>query len=117
MNKTSKIAASIATIGKVFGAKVFIYKHPAAKHTTYFSFYLLYANFLIMKKIIGLIFIAGFVAIAVFVWLVLGSATSFTENKRYLYVYTGKANKEEVMNYIKENKLLDNPGLFSKHFN
>ena len=66
-----------------------------------------------MKKIIGLIFIAGFVAIAVFIWLVLGSATSFTENKKSLYVYTGKANKEEVMNYIKENKLLDNPGLFS----
>ncbi len=66
-----------------------------------------------MKKLIGFIVVAGIVVAAVLAWLILGSNTSFTENKKYLFVYTGKANEQEVMGYIKENKLLDNPGLFS----
>lgn len=38
--------------------------------------------------------------------------TDFSEDKKYLYVHTGRANKEEVMKSIKEQKLLNNPGSF-----
>lgn len=66
-----------------------------------------------MKKIIGFTIGIGIVLVAVFAWFVLGSNTSFSENKKYLFVYTGKTGEEDVMNYIKENKLLNNPGLFN----
>ena len=65
-----------------------------------------------MKKLFSAILIIGLIIAAVFAWLILGSGTSFPENKKYLYIYTGKANEEEVMTNIKDNKLLDNPGMF-----
>ncbi len=66
-----------------------------------------------MKKLISTVLIIGLVIAVVFGWLIFGSSTSFPENKKYLYIYTGKANEQEVMDYIKENKLLDNPGMFN----
>ena len=66
-----------------------------------------------MKKLISLIFVIGLVIAVVFGWLIFGSSTSFPENKKFLYIYTGKDNEEEVMANIKENKLLDNPGMFN----
>lgn len=61
-----------------------------------------------MKKIILSILIISFVI----AWLLLSSATSFEENKKYLFVYTGKADKTSVMNFIEDNDLLKNPKIF-----
>jgi UPF0755 protein len=65
-----------------------------------------------MKKIILSVVILIVVVVALVAWLVLGSATNFNEGKKYIYVYTGKANEEAVMNFIKEKEILNNPGLF-----
>lgn len=66
-----------------------------------------------MKKtatylIIIIVLIAAFAALKV-----LGSATAFQENKKYLLVYTGKTDEASVMHFIKKNELLRNPGIFS----
>lgn len=66
-----------------------------------------------MKKtatylIIIIVLIAAFAALKV-----LGSATAFQENKKYLLVYTGKTDEASVMHFIKKNELLKNPGIFS----
>lgn len=65
-----------------------------------------------MKKIIVPVVVVVFVILAIFAWLIFGSATSFKENKKYLFVYTGKTDKGSVMAFIKENDLLKNPSLF-----
>ena len=49
-----------------------------------------------MKNIIISIAIVVFVLVGVVAWLLFGSATSFKENRKYLYVYTGKADKTAV---------------------
>jgi UPF0755 protein len=65
-----------------------------------------------MKNIIISIVIIGFIIGAVAAWLILGSATAFNEDRKYLFVYTGKADKASVMEFIEKNKLLQNPGAF-----
>lgn len=65
-----------------------------------------------MKKVILSILIIVFVIAAIGAWLLLGSATSFEENKKYLFVHTGKADKTSIMNFIEDNYLLKNPGIF-----
>jgi UPF0755 protein len=42
----------------------------------------------------------------------MGSATTFTDNKKVLFVYTGKANETSVMKFIEEKELLRSPHLF-----
>ncbi len=66
-----------------------------------------------MKKIILSILLVAFVIAAIGAWLLLGSATSFKENKKYLFVYTGKADKTSVMNFIEKDDVLKNPGIFA----
>ena len=61
--------------------------------------------FLFLVLIVALVGIIG-------AWLLFGSATSFTDNKKYLYVYTGKANETAVMKFIEENELLKHPAFF-----
>lgn len=65
-----------------------------------------------MKKILTYLIIVIFVVTGVIAWLIVGSATAFNENKRYLLVPTGKSNETSVMAYIKENDLLKHPALF-----
>ncbi|MEJ7684492.1 MAG: endolytic transglycosylase MltG [Segetibacter sp.] len=65
-----------------------------------------------MKKNLLIIFVIVFTIAAIGAWLILGSATSFKENKKYLFVYTGKADKAWVMIFIKKDGLLKNPGIF-----
>ncbi len=65
-----------------------------------------------MKNIVISISVIAFVMIAIAAWLLFGSATSFKENKKYLFVYTGKADKASVMNFIEKNDLLKYPGVF-----
>jgi UPF0755 protein len=65
-----------------------------------------------MKKIVVLIFIIVVIVAGVAAWIVLGSATDFNENKKYLLVYTGKADEASVMSSIEKQNLLKHPGLF-----
>lgn len=65
-----------------------------------------------MKNIILSISVIAFVIVVIVAWLLFGSATSFKENKKYLFVYTGKADKASVMSFIEKNDLLKNPGVF-----
>lgn len=55
-----------------------------------------------------IVLVTGIVA----TWLILGSATAFKENRKYLFVYTGKAGEDTVMNFIEKNNLLKSPGVF-----
>lgn len=45
-------------------------------------------------------------------WLFFGSATSFKENKKYLFVYTGNADRKAVMANIEKNELIRFPAVF-----
>lgn len=65
-----------------------------------------------MKKVILFLLMIVFVVGAIAAWLILGSATAFEENKKYLFVYTGKADKASVMDSIENNDLLKYPGIF-----
>jgi len=65
-----------------------------------------------MKNILISIAVIAFVIVIIGAWLLLGSATAFSENKKYLFVYTAKADKAAVMNYIDKNDLLKSPGVF-----
>lgn len=62
----------------------------------------------ILISITAIVFITGIIA----AWLILGSATTFKENRKYLFVYTGKAGEDSVMDFIEKNSLLKNPGVF-----
>lgn len=65
-----------------------------------------------MKNVLISIAVIGLIIVAIAAWLILGSATAFKENKKYLFVYTGKSDKASVMEYIKQNDLLKSPGVF-----
>lgn len=65
-----------------------------------------------MKRSLLLIFSIVFILVLVAAWLLLGSATAFKENRKYLFIYTGKTDKSAVMNFIKKNDLLKYPGIF-----
>ena len=66
-----------------------------------------------MKKIIVFLFIIVLLAGAIAAWLVLGSATDFNENQKYLLVYTGKSDESSVMAFVKKHDLVKHPALFS----
>lgn len=65
-----------------------------------------------MKNVIISISVIACIIAAVALWLLFGSATSFKENKKYLYIHTGKADKASVMNAIEKDDLIKNPGVF-----
>lgn len=49
---------------------------------------------------------------AVGAWMFLGSATAFSDNRKYLYIATPAATETAVMDSIQRNALLKNEGLF-----
>ena len=65
-----------------------------------------------MKKVILSILIVAFVVAVIGAWLLLRNATSFNENKKYLFVHTGKTDKNSVMSSIENDDLLQYPGIF-----
>jgi UPF0755 protein len=65
-----------------------------------------------MKKALGFLIVAVLIIAVVVGWLIMGSATTFTDNKKVLFVYTGKANETAVMKFIEEKELLRSPQLF-----
>lgn len=65
-----------------------------------------------MKKLLLSLSILVIIVVLVSGWLVFGSATSFTETRKYLFIYTGKTDKESVMNFVRKNDLLKYPAIF-----
>jgi UPF0755 protein len=65
-----------------------------------------------MKKILLSIIVIGFIIVAIVAWIFLGSGTSFSDSKKYLYVHTGAANKEAVINSLEKDDIIEHPGAF-----
>ncbi|HEX8334741.1 MAG TPA: endolytic transglycosylase MltG [Segetibacter sp.] len=65
-----------------------------------------------MKKVILAVIVILVITGAVATWLVLGSATAFTEKSKYLYIATGKADKASILDSMKANKLLSKTSMF-----
>jgi UPF0755 protein len=65
-----------------------------------------------MKKALGFLIVGVLIIGVVVGWLIMGSATTFTDNKKVLFVHTGKANETSVMKFIEEKELLRSPHLF-----
>lgn len=66
-----------------------------------------------MKKILVVFFVVLIVGGLIGVWLVLGSTTNFSEQRKFLYVHTGQTDKESIMRQIEEKDLLKYPAIFS----
>ncbi|TDH26399.1 endolytic transglycosylase MltG [Segetibacter sp. 3557_3] len=65
-----------------------------------------------MKKIILVLLLLIIIGAGIFAWFILGSGTAFSEKNRYLYIGTGKATKDAVMDSLRTNNLLSSPGMF-----
>lgn len=65
-----------------------------------------------MKKIIGYGFLLLFIIACFFAWKFLGPATTFSDSKKFLYVYTGKASQNAVMTSLRDSGFLKSPALF-----
>ncbi len=59
-----------------------------------------------MKKIVPAIVIIAIIGAAISAYIFLGPGTAFSENRKYLFVFTGKTNEEAVINSIRILKLL-----------
>jgi UPF0755 protein len=65
-----------------------------------------------MRKVITSLILMAIIIVAIFAWIFIGPATSFTDNRKYLFVYTGEANKASVINSITKDDLVKHPGAF-----
>ncbi|MEJ8819603.1 endolytic transglycosylase MltG [Lacibacter sp. H407] len=65
-----------------------------------------------MKKIIGYTFLLLFIVACFFAWKFLGSATTFNESRKYLYINTGEANQKAVMSTLRDSGFLKSPAMF-----
>lgn len=66
-----------------------------------------------MKKILLLAGVILLLACAIGSWLLLGSATPFKEEKKYLYIASDAATQQAVMDSLEQNKIIRNVQLFS----
>ena len=66
-----------------------------------------------MKKILFSIALILVVVVGIAGWIFLGSATGFSAAREYLYVPTGAATKEAVLDSLEKNKLVTNLTAFS----
>lgn len=66
-----------------------------------------------MKKILLLVGVLALLALAIGSWLLLGSATVFKDQKRYLYIATAAPTEAAVMDSLVQNGIIRNAGLFS----
>lgn len=65
-----------------------------------------------MKKILIGVLILIVALAAIGGWLLFGSGTDFTEKSKPLFIYTGKASKEEILLTLKKDSLVKNISLF-----
>ncbi|MEX6687167.1 endolytic transglycosylase MltG [Danxiaibacter flavus] len=66
-----------------------------------------------MKKTIRYILIALVVLGALFAWMILGSATTFSEKSKYIYIKDGADAKSQVLQQLEEKNIVRNRWLFS----
>lgn len=66
-----------------------------------------------MKKILVYTFLFLVVVALFFAWRVVGSATNFSEPRKFLYIHTGAASEKAVMKTLQDSGLLKNPGMFN----
>ncbi len=66
-----------------------------------------------MKKILVYTFLFIVVVALFFAWRVVGSATNFSEPRKYLYIHTGAASEKAVMQTLQDSGFLKNPGMFN----
>jgi UPF0755 protein len=66
-----------------------------------------------MKKILSYSLLVLFVIALFFAWRVVGSATSFSEPRKFLYIHTGAASEKAVMQTLKDSGFLKHPGMFN----
>lgn len=66
-----------------------------------------------MKKIIWIVLIILVVTGLAAAWIFLGPATGFKEKKEYLYISSGAATKEAVMDSLEKNNIITNTGAFN----
>ncbi len=65
-----------------------------------------------MKKILASVFALLVVILIVVAWKLFGPATNFSEPKKYLYIYTGKANKAAVLSSLNDSGFINNISFF-----
>lgn len=65
-----------------------------------------------MKKVIVSVILIAIVIAAIFAWIFIGPATSFTNNRKYLFVYTAQTGKTPVINTITKDDLVKHPRAF-----
>lgn len=66
-----------------------------------------------MKKLFYVFVISIILISAVAAWLLLGSATGFTEKEKYLYIRTGETQKSKVLNQLRQEKLIRHISVFT----
>jgi len=66
-----------------------------------------------MKKVLLFLFFVILAIVAYCAWLVIGPATGFKENVKYLYIPSDSARKELVMHIIERDSFVRNPNTFS----
>lgn len=66
-----------------------------------------------MKKVLGYSLLVLSLIALFFAWKVMGSATAFSETKKYLYIHTGAASEKAVMQTLQDSGYLKNPALFN----
>lgn len=64
------------------------------------------------KKLVLIVLIILLAGAAFIGWRFFMSNTTFSENSKYLYIRTGHANYEEVLQTIKDSQFIKNPGAF-----
>ncbi|NCU06150.1 MAG: endolytic transglycosylase MltG [Chitinophagaceae bacterium] len=66
-----------------------------------------------MKKFIGYSLLVLLLFALFFAWKIVGSATTFNDSKKYLYIHTGAANEKAVMQTLHDSGYVKSPGLFN----
>lgn len=67
-----------------------------------------------MKKVIRLLLLLLLAAVCTAGWLFFGPATGFKGKEKYLYIPTGGATKEKVLQLLQQDSLITRPGIFSR---
>lgn len=65
-----------------------------------------------MKKILAYTFLFLVVVALFFAWRLVGSATNFSESRKFLYIHTGAASEKAVMQTLQDSGFLKSPGMF-----
>lgn len=66
-----------------------------------------------MKKIFGFSLLVLFVVALFFAWRITGNATNFSEPRKFLYIPTGAASEEAVMQTLQDSFYLKHPAMFN----